>query len=190
MPVAGLLAIATVLFALPAPAPGSEALWSLLRDGGQVVLLRHALTTPGVGDPTGFRLDDCATQRNLSETGRRDARRIGAAFRARNVPVGQVLASPWCRCLETARLAFGRAEPWDALGNLFGRQDVGGRQVAAMRARVSEPPAGGTLVLVSHGSTIAALTGINPASGEFLVVTPEGSGRFRVAGRLAADAVE
>jgi hypothetical protein len=78
MPVAGLLAIATVLFALPAPAPGSETLWSLLRSGGQVVLLRHALTTPGVGDPAGFRLDDCATQRNLSETGRRDARRIGS----------------------------------------------------------------------------------------------------------------
>jgi broad specificity phosphatase PhoE len=154
------------------------------------VLLRHGTTTPGVGDPPGFRPDDCATQRNLSDEGRAESRRIGAAFRARAIPVGQVLSSPWCRCLETARLAFGRAEVWDALSNLFGNRTREAEQVAAMSARVSRRPAEGNLVLVSHGSTIQALTGQSVAQGEFLVVTPEGSGRFRVAGRIAPAALE
>ena len=75
--------------------------------GGQVVLMRHAVTTPAVGDPDGMVLHDCRTQRNLSDEGRAHARQVGEAFRARGVPVAQLLSSPWCRCLETARLAFG-----------------------------------------------------------------------------------
>jgi phosphohistidine phosphatase SixA len=187
-PLALLLAIALV--ALPAPAVSSDAVWDLLRGGGQVVLLRHGTTTPGVGDPPGFRLEDCATQRNLSEEGRSESRRIGTAFRARSVPVGQVLSSPWCRCLETARLAFGRAERWTALNNLFGNRSREAEQVAAMRERVSQRPADGNLVLVTHGSTIQALTGQSVAQGEFLVATPEGGGRFRVAGRVSPSALE
>ena len=184
------LLVAIAIWALPAPAAASDAVWSLLRGGGQVVLLRHGTTTPGVGDPPGFRLEDCATQRNLSEEGRSESRRIGAAFRARSVPVSQVLSSPWCRCLETARLAFGRAEPWTALNNLFGNRSREAEQVAAMRERVSQRPADGNLVLVTHGSTIQALTGQSVAMGEFLVATPEDGGRFRVAGRIAPSALE
>ena len=164
----------------PAAAASADDLWALLRGGRQVVLLRHGTTTPGVGDPPGFRVDDCATQRNLVEAGRDESRRVGAAFRAQRVPVGRVLSSPWCRCLETARLAFGRAEPWPALANLFGRQD----RADALRAVLGEPPSDGTLVLVSHGSTISAAVGVMPAMGEFVVVTPEGGGRFAVAGRI------
>src|SRR6059058_1594518 len=89
-------------------APADEALWALLRGGGQVVLVRHALTDPGVGDPPGFDLDQCSTQRNLSEAGRREAEKLGQVLRAHDVPVAAVLTSPWCRCRETARLAFGR----------------------------------------------------------------------------------
>ena len=104
---AGLLGwtLALVL-AVPGAAAASDQLWALLKGGGQVILIRHAITTPGVGDPPGMRLDDCSTQRNLTDEGRRDARRLGEAFRARGIPVGRVLSSPWCRCLETARLAF------------------------------------------------------------------------------------
>jgi broad specificity phosphatase PhoE len=166
-----------------------EALWSLLKNGGQVVLMRHALTTAGVGDPEGMVLADCATQRNLSDEGRAHAKQVGDAFRARAIPVAQVLSSPWCRCLETARLAFGKepqASP--ALGNLFGRGDPQGRQVAQMRALVSRKPATGNLVLVSHGSTIQALTGVSPGTGEMVVVTPQGDGKFAVVGRLAVPA--
>lgn len=181
-----LFAVAVVLGATP-PAAASDALWSLLKNGGQVVLIRHAITTPGVGDPPGMRLDDCATQRNLSDEGRRDAQRLGEAFRARGVPIARVLSSPWCRCIETARLAFGVApEAWAPLGNLFGRPERSPEQVRQMRARVSERLPGGNVVMVSHGSTIHALTGISPDTGEMVIVTPQGEGRFRVAGRLTA----
>lgn len=167
-------------------ARADEALWSLLRAGGQVVLLRHALTTPGVGDPEGMALADCATQRNLSDEGRAHAKQLGEAIRARAVPVGQLLSSPWCRCQETARLAFGK-EPQSsvALSNLFGRGDLQGRQVAQMRALVSRKPVAGNAVMVTHGSTILALTGVSPGTGEMVIVTPKGAGQFAVAGRLA-----
>ena len=179
---AAILALVLLVAAPPgrASAASADELWALLRGGGQIVLLRHGTTTPGVGDPPGFRLDDCATQRNLVEAGRDESRRVGAAFRAQRVPVGRVLSSPWCRCLETARLAFGRAEPWPALANLFGRQD----RADALRAALSEAPTDGTLVLVSHGSTISSAAGVMPAMGEFVVVTPQGGGRFTVAGRI------
>lgn len=173
-----------LLLAFGTPAAADEAMWSLLQGGGQVVLIRHAITTPGVGDPAGFRLEDCGTQRNLTDAGRAHARRLGEAFRARRIPVERVLASPWCRCLETARLAFGSSEPWTPLSNLFGRPENQAEQVRRMRARVSEPPGAGNLVLVSHGSTIGALTGINPDTAEMVVVTPKGDGRFSIAGRL------
>jgi phosphohistidine phosphatase SixA len=179
------------LLALAAPpvVAADEALWELLRGGGQVVLIRHAVTTPGVGDPPGFRLDDCATQRNLTDAGREDARRLGAAFRARGIPVGRVLSSPWCRCLETARLAFGGAEPWPALSNLFGNRAQEPEQVRVLREVVGRRPDTGNLVLVTHGSVVQPLTGIQPAPAELVVLTPEAAGRFRIAGRLAPDAI-
>jgi phosphohistidine phosphatase SixA len=180
------LALAALLLLLPARAAADEAIWTLLKGGGQVVLIRHGLTTPGVGDPPGFRLEDCATQRNLVDEGRRESERVGAAFRARAIPVERVLTSPWCRCIETARLAWGGAEVWTPLSNLFGRPENRAEQVRQMQARVSERPGAGNLVLVTHGSTIAALTGINPDTAEMVVVTPQGGGRFSVAGRLRA----
>src|SRR5262252_10867721 len=131
-----------------------------MRGGGQVVFMRHAVTTPGVGDPAGFKLDDCATQRNLTDAGRDDARRVGATFKSRSIPVGRVLSSPWCRCLETARLAFGTAEPWQPLGNLFGRDEARAEPLRQMRALIGERHTGSNVVLVSHGATISALTGV------------------------------
>ena len=107
------------LLAFPGAAAAREELWALLEAGGHVALLRHAITTAGVGDPPGMRLDDCRTQRNLTEEGRRHARQVGEAFRARGVAVEQVLSSPWCRCIETARLVFGAHEVWAPLGNLL-----------------------------------------------------------------------
>lgn len=180
-----MLALAALLL-LPGAATAGEKLWSLLERGGQVILMRHAITTPGVGDPPGFRLDDCATQRNLTDAGRADARRVGDAFRARGIALPRVLASPWCRCVETARLAFGAAEVWEPLSNLFGRPENRAEQVRQMRARVSERRSGPNLMLVSHGSTIAALTSITPDTSEMVIVTPQGDGRFAIAGRLTA----
>ena len=168
----------------PTAVAADEEVWALLTGGGQVILIRHAITTPGVGDPPGMRVDDCSTQRNLTDEGRRDARRLGETFRTRGLVVDRVLSSPWCRCLETARLAFGAVEVWQPLSNLFGRDEARAEHLRQMRALVGERRTGGNVVLVSHGSTISALTGVMPAPAEMVVVTPQGAGRFTVAGRL------
>lgn len=184
VPARAVLLLVLLALAAPRPALADEATWALLKGGGQVILIRHAITTPGVGDPPGMRLHDCTTQRNLTDEGRGHAQRVGEAFRARGIPVDRVLSSPWCRCLETARLAFGPPETWAALSNLFGRPEHRAEQVRQMQAVAGERRRGGNLVLVTHGSTIAALTGINPDTAEMVVVTPRGDGRFAVAGRL------
>ena len=109
---------AFLLGALAAPlarAEGDARTWARLREGGHVILIRHAATVPGVGDQASFRLGDCATQRNLSEAGREESRRLGARIKSERVPVAKVYTSPWCRCQETARLAFGAAEDWEPL---------------------------------------------------------------------------
>ncbi|MBA3253795.1 MAG: histidine phosphatase family protein [Pseudomonadota bacterium] len=179
--------VVLALLSLPSPALADEALWSLLNKGGQVVLMRHAVTTPGVGDPPGFRLDDCGTQRNLTDEGRRDARRVGAAFRARGIVIENVYSSPWCRCVETANLAFGKSEISTALGNLFTHPENRERQVREMRELISvRTPQ--NRVLVSHGATILALTSVSLGTAEMLVVTPQSDGRFVVNGRFSAHA--
>ena len=181
-----LAALALVALACGASAADRDA-WTLLQRGGQVVLMRHALTTPGAGDPPGMRLEDCSTQRNLSDEGRRHARAVGVALREHKVPVDRVLTSPWCRCIETARLVFGDSgEVSRALDNLFGRHDNEARQLTAFRALAGEWRGKGNLFLVSHGSTILALTGISPDTSEMVIVTPREGGSFAVAGRLIA----
>src|SRR5262245_54379255 len=104
--------LAALLFLVAAPQAHSDDAepWTSLRSGGVVALVRHAATTGGAGDPPGFRLDDCATQRNLTERGREQARRLGDQLRAEGVSVTKVLSSQWCRCRETAALmGFGTA---------------------------------------------------------------------------------
>ena len=175
---------ALALVAGVSSARADEALWTLLRDGGHVILLRHAATDRTFGDPPGFRLDDCSTQRTLVDEGREQAKRLGDALRARAVPIGRVLSSQWCRCLETARLAFGRAEPWPPLNAAPRDAERVAARARELRARLATPPAGGNLVLVTHGFNIRDATGDMPAEGGLVVFTPLGGDRFTVAGRL------
>ena len=163
-----------------------DALWTLLRAGGQVIMLRHAGTDGTPGDPPGARFDDCATQRNLTAKGREQARQIGEALRAREIPVGRVLSSPWCRCMDTAQVAFGRAEPLFPL--LGGPRDAASieTRVRALRPLLGAAPVGGNLVLVTHGFTILDVTGERVAEGEMVIFTPQGDNRFTLAGHLMA----
>ena len=157
-------------------APNEAALWRRLREGGHVLLMRHAATDPGIGDPPGFVLERCATQRNLSEAGRRDARRIGDVLRRQGIPIGEVLSSRWCRCLDTARLVFGRAEPAPMLDSMF-KDDDGRRRskVAEVQARAGNHAGKANLVLVTHDINIRALVGESVAQGEIVVARPAGS---------------
>jgi phosphohistidine phosphatase SixA len=170
------------------PAAADDFLWTLLKGGGQIVMFRHA-TAPGVYDPPGMRLDDCATQRNLDEQGREEARRIGAAFRARAIVVEKVLSSRWCRCVDTAQLAFGRFEIWESISGARPGSDLEKERTAQVRRFVSMPFTGGNVVLVSHNFNIRALTGLSTQSGEMLVITPKGNDTFTVAGRMAPSAL-
>jgi phosphohistidine phosphatase SixA len=170
-------------------APADHAVWQALRAGGHAVLIRHA-TAPGTGDPPAFVLGDCATQRNLSDEGREQARAIGRAFRAAGIAVDEVLTSRWCRSRETAELFdLGPVEPLEALDSFFTRRERGPAQVAALQARIGRLEHR-TVVMVTHQVNITALTGIYPGSGEAIVVAPTGDAgsdgpRVRVVGRLA-----
>jgi len=159
-----------------------------LRGGGVVLALRHALA-PGTFDPPGFRLDQCGTQRNLSEDGREQARRIGAWFRAQGLVPTAVRSSPWCRCLDTATLAFGRAERWAALGSPAGvAETTTDEHRRERRERLGAVHSGrGFEVWVTHMFVLADLTGENSASGEGLVLRPAdaaGGKSARVLARL------
>jgi len=165
-------------------------LWQRLQSGGYVLLIRHAATVPGVGDPPGFRLAVCSTQRNLSGQGREQARALGAALRNRGVPLGPVLSSRWCRCLDTARLAFGRVEQAPMLDSMFNDSAASGRakvnEVLAHCGAFGTEGAKTNLVLVTHDVNIRALVGLYVAPGE-IVVTRPGDGRLDVVGRLLAN---
>lgn len=156
--------------ALPAwaQAPG---FWTLLREGGCVVLMRHAQTDPGVGDPPNFTLGQCSTQRNLSEAGRQQARRVGAAFTRERVRLDQVRSSAWCRCVDTAMLAFGQNTVWTPLNSFFGGSG-GPDQSNDVLREVQGWMAPRNLMLVTHQVNITALTGENLAMGEVLVTRP------------------
>jgi phosphohistidine phosphatase SixA len=187
--VTGGVIVVMLLLATPVRASDPDGLWALLQRGGQVVIMRHAATEPGIGDPPGFRLDACRTQRNLSAVGREQARRLGAAWQTRGVPIGQVLSSRWCRCLETARLAFGTVEPWWPLDSFFQDRSREVAQTSLVRQRVGERPTTGNLILVTHQVNITALTGIAPAAGEMVILTPQVDRTFRLAGRLSPPAL-
>jgi phosphohistidine phosphatase SixA len=161
--------------------------WESLRGGGNVVLIRHAVA-PGSGDPPGFRLDDCATQRNLSDEGRGQARSIGEAFRSRGVPVDRVLTSQWCRCRETAELLdLASVEEYPVLNSFFSDRSTAEVQIEALRRFIAEAGFRNNIVLVTHQVNITGLTGVFPASGEMVIVRPGGQEGFRLVGRLKLD---
>ncbi|MEE1657156.1 histidine phosphatase family protein [Microvirga sp. CF3062] len=181
------LPVALVLIMLTSwanPAWSSDEAWQALRQGGTVALFRHA-RAPGTGDPANFRLDDCSTQRNLSEEGRRQAQRIGDQFRTRQVPVEHVLSSRWCRALDTARLAFGgMTKPSPPLDSFFSGRDQEPAQTQAVRRIIEGWRSTGVLVLVTHQVNITALTGIFPSEGEMLVLRPRAGAGFDIVGRI------
>jgi broad specificity phosphatase PhoE len=179
------LVLATVAWVVP-QAQATEAVWQALRAPGAVVVLRHSFA-PGGFDPPDSRLDDCSTQRNLDDAGRAQARRIGEAFRQHGITVGAVLSSPRCRCLDTGRLAFGGAQAWEPLQGALGASERRSRQLAEIRQRMAAHRDGPPLVLVTHGSVVTDLTGLNIRMGEFVVMRRAADGSHVSAGQLYID---
>jgi len=158
---------------------------------GLVVMLRHATTEPGIGDPPGYALGDCSSQRQLSAEGRAQARRLGATLSAHGLRATQVKSSRWCRCLDTARLGFGQATPWPALDSFFNEPGREPAQTAALREALAALAPGEVAVWVTHQVNITALAGSHVAMGEAVVLRghrqPDGSVRVqRLGGFVSA----
>jgi phosphohistidine phosphatase SixA len=152
-------------------AHANDAIWRALKDGNHVLLLRHTETVPGIGDPPGFMLNDCATQRNLNDAGRAQARAWGKAFATHGIAVGGVFSSAWCRCIDTAKLAFGRVDTWPALNSYFESPATADLQAEQVRGGIPvRMQKGRVLVLVTHQVNITTLTGKTPAMGEAVVM--------------------
>ena len=180
--VAALLAMLTVT-----PAHADEAIWSALKDGGKVVLMRHAAVDRSSGNPTLHTSGDCSKELNLSKLGREQAKRIGEMFRARGVFTGEVLASPYCRTMDTARLAFGSVKLSEAMRLIEG---IGAQEIERINAQAMKLIGGykgkANLILVTHQPNVEAiaLESVEPAG--MLVLQPKGNSDFEVLGRLVA----
>lgn len=167
-----------------APVMASPELWEALRSGAAVALVRHA-EAPGTGDPAGFRLDDCSTQRNLSPAGLAQAARLGESFRRPGIASAEIRSSAWCRCRDTATgLALGPVQIAEPLNSFFGNSAARDDSTAALRQLIAGLPADKPAVLVTHQVNITALTGIFPRSGEVIVMQRDG---LAVLGRLPGD---
>jgi phosphohistidine phosphatase SixA len=185
-----LLLLSLPTLALARTAAADEAVLAALREGAAAVLLRHALTEPGIGDPSGFRLGACSTQRQLSAEGRAQAKRIGAWFSARGLRPARVRSSAWCRCLDTATLAFGSGATWPALNSFFGDRSVEAGQSAALHEALARIERGRFEVWVTHQVNISAFIGEGVAMGGAWVVRarPGTPPKVHNLGRLSFDA--
>ncbi len=165
------------------PARASEEGWAALKVGQAFVLMRHAIA-PGGGDPAGFKLGDCSTQRNLSDEGRAQARKAGELLREKGIAQAAVYSSRWCRALETARLlGFGAVEELPLLDSFFGKPELGPQRRAAFMEWLGDGQFDQPVILVTHQVSISAFTGVVPASGEMVIARKNGDG-VEVLGRV------
>ena len=187
--ITGLFSVAiAALFAplaLVNPAFAADPSVSELARPGRLLMLRHA-EAPGTGDPPGFRLDDCATQRNLDERGRAQARGLGERLRQAGIEKARVYSSQWCRCLETARLLnLGPVVPLPELNSFYARPGEKAPRLEALRAFLAALPVdGGPVILVTHQFTINAFTDEGTPSGGGSLFALNGSGSPRRLGAI------
>lgn len=184
-----LCTFAPVVAAQSASSPSATlegaALVQALREGGYVLYLRHASTDFGQNDDAMTDYANCAQQRNLTDAGRAEARAIGKAMKELRIPVGPILASPYCRTRESAELTFGTPTVSQAV-RAGPASDDGGQRYAALRALMTTPVAkGSNLAIASHGNPFRAVAGTPYLQeGEIAVVRPLGNGEFRVVARI------
>ena len=165
----------------------SSSLWNALRSPGHVALIRHSIA-PGNGDPSAFKLGDCRTQRNLSQKGRNQAKRIGARFRSNGIARARTLTSQWCRCRETAKLFnLGTVEDLPVLNSFFQRFMDRDRKTQKLIDWLGSQALNDPLLLVTHQVNITALTNVYPSPGEIVVIHRSDKGEISVVGSLNID---
>jgi len=145
--------------------------WKPAQDGDKIILIRHA-KAPGGGDPEGFNIDDCKTQRNLNEIGINQSKKIGKLFKEKKIKIDLVLSSQWCRCKDTARYAFKDFKEFSALNSTYTPpyDQNEKQQIRELKKFVNNwNGKGGNLVLVTHYVIILAITGETTSSGEIVI---------------------
>jgi len=163
----------------------SDQAWEIAQEGNKIILIRHSLA-PGGGDPAGFRIKDCKTQRNLNKNGINQSKRIGKLFKKNKVPIDQVLSSQWCRCKDTAKYAFESYKEFPALNSTFQSpyNKNEGKQLKELYKYVKKwNGEGKNLVLITHYSIITAVTNAVPSSGEIVIADKN----FKVLGTIRTD---
>lgn len=170
----------------------ADAALAALQRGGHVLLMRHAQTVSGIGDPPNFKIGDCSTQRNLNEVGRAQARSLGLRLRQAGVRFDSVYTSAWCRCVDTAKLAFevnGQTAPkvFSAMNSTFNDRTQMPNRTDEVRDKVATWRGTGNLALVSHMVNIQALTGQALAMNEVIVLRPARQTKegFQIVGTLS-----
>lgn len=153
--------ILSLAVSLPVTADNDDA-WAALREGRAILMMRHALA-PGTGDPAGFKVNDCSSQRNLSAAGREQARSWQPFLEARGITRARVFSSQWCRCLDTGReMNLGEVTAWPALNSFFRSRGDGPEQTAQTIALVNELEPGAPVILVSHQVNVTAMARVSP----------------------------
>lgn len=181
--------IALVLAALASSTMADERVLTFkqaateMSGGGFIMMMRHAITVPGVGDPSEFKLGDCPTQRNLSDIGRAQARRIGEDVTKAGISFAQVRSSQWCRCIETAKIAFSQATPWKALNSFFENRSTEREQTRQLHQAGAQLATGTNVIWVTHQVNISAALGTYAGQGE-IVVARSVDGKLKTAFRI------
>ena len=149
-----------------------QANWDPAKDGDKIILIRHS-KAPGFGDPPGFKIHDCKTQRNLSKEGIEQSEKIGKLFKKNQIKIDQVLSSQWCRCKDTAKYAFKNFKEFSALNSTFQPpyDKNSKKQIKELKDFIQKwNGRGGNLILVTHYVIINAITDVVPRSGEIVII--------------------
>ena len=159
-----------LLFLLPVNSHADENIISFLKEGKKVVFLRHAIA-PGNGDPVNFDIKDCSTQRNLNNKGIIQSRNIGTFFLTNNIKIDKVLSSEWCRCKDTAKIAFGKFKTLSALNSFYEARYAKNKfkQIKDLKKYINNWESDSNLIIVTHYIVISALLNTTTSSGEMVI---------------------
>ena len=159
-----------LLLSFPMNCLSNERLVPALQDGEKIVFIRHAIA-PGNGDPNNFDIKDCSTQRNLNNIGREQSKKIGSFFKKNNINIELVLSSEWCRCKETAKLAFNEYKTFNALNSFYDEKFAinKSKQIKDLKNFIVNWNSDSNLIIVTHYVVISTLLNRSTSSGEMII---------------------
>jgi len=148
----------------------SELILNSLKEGNKIIFIRHAIA-PGNGDPDNFDINDCETQRNLSEKGIKQSKNIGIYFEKNQIKIDKILSSEWCRCKDTAKIAFNNFETFDSLNSFYDEkfaqnEDI---QIQNLKKYIKSWKSDKNLILVTHFVVISSILNVGISSGEMII---------------------